>query len=139
MDSRLAKLIRDYQRRVVEAVAMMESAGIARPQSTHDWVAAKDPGRITLPTGFSFYKHGFGCSVDGAEWGVDFDFGEQGQIDGFDAWRLYDFARRRLSDYCFASEEEIRAAVLAAAEADELSFSGYILYYLNEAGRREAG
>jgi hypothetical protein len=139
MDNRLAKLIRDYQRRVADAVAIMESAGISRPKSNLDWTVRKDPGRITLSSGFSFYKHGFGCSVDGPEWGVDFDFGDQGQIDGFDAWRLYDFARRRLSHYGFTSEEDIGSAVRQAADADELSFSGYILYYLTDAGQREAG
>jgi len=136
MDRRLSKLIKDYQRRVADAVAMLEAAGIPRPSSTTAWVEGHDFGRMSLPNGFRAYKHGFGCSVDGPEWGVDFDFGASGQIDGFDAWRLYDFARRRLSDYEFSSEQEIKSAVRLAAEAGDLEFSGYILYYVTDAGRR---
>jgi hypothetical protein len=51
------------------------------------WVESHDFGRMALPNGFEAYKHGFGCSVDGPDWGV------------------------------------------------ELEFSGYILYYVTDAGR----
>lgn len=136
MDRRLSKLIKDYQRRVADAVAMLEAAGIPRPLSNMAWTESDDFGRVSLPNGFSAYKHGVGCSVDGPEWGVDFDFGASGQIDGFDAWRLHDFARRRLREYEFSSEKDIETAVRLAAEAGELAFSGYILYYVTDAGRR---
>jgi hypothetical protein len=136
MDRRLSKLILDYQRRVAEAVKMVEANGIPRPVSNTSWATSHDPGRMSLPGGFTFYKHGFGCSVDGPEWGIDFDFGADGQIDGFDAWRLFAFARRRLSEYGFTSAEEIESAVYLAADAGELEFSGYILYYVTDDGRR---
>jgi hypothetical protein len=136
MDRRLSNLIQEYQRRVADAVAMLETAGIPRPGTNTEWVESHDFGRMSLPNGFEAYKHGFGCSVDGPEWGVDFDFGAQGQIDGFDAWRLYDFARRRLEQYEFSSEKEIETAVRSAADAGDLEFSGYILYYVTNTGRR---
>jgi hypothetical protein len=132
-------LIKDYQARVADAVAMLEAAGVARPSSTTAWVESHDFGRMSLPNGFEACKHGFGCSVDGPEWGVDFDFGASGQIDGFDAWRLWDLARRRLREYQFSSEEDIKSAVRSATEAGDLEFSGYILYYVTEAGRRAVG
>lgn len=50
-----------------------------------------------------YCKQGFGCAVDGPTWSVDFDFGDEGQIDGSDVWRLYAFARKRLADYEFDS------------------------------------
>lgn len=136
MDSRLARLIIDYQAHVAEAVAMLEAEGFARPTSNVEWATRESPYRGILRTGFKYYKHGFGCSVDGPDWGVDFDFGEKGQIDGFDAWRLFAFARARLGTYGFASEKDIEGCVKAAAEADELEFSGYILFYVTAAGRR---
>jgi hypothetical protein len=74
--------------------------------------------------------------VGGPTWGVDFDFGDEGQIDGFDAGRLCLFARKRLPDYGFDSEEDIWLAVKEAADAGELRFSGNILYYVTESGRR---
>jgi hypothetical protein len=51
-------------------------------------------------------------------------------IDGFDAGRLQDFARTRLADYGFESDEDIALAVRRAADAGEQEFSGYLLYYL---------
>lgn len=38
---------------------------------------------------FSF--HGVGCRIEKGETSVDFDFGPNGRIDGFDAWRLHVF------------------------------------------------
>jgi hypothetical protein len=136
MDPRLSTLIGRYQRKVAEAVDMLEGAGIPRPASNAAWNACDVPGRGALPAGFAYYKHGFGCAVDGPAWSVDFDFGDQGQIDGFDAWRLYDFAHTRLLDYGFQSADEIERAMKAALDAGELRFSGYVLYYLTESGRR---
>ena len=135
MDSRLSKLVLDYQAKVAVAVSMLEAAGIPRPSSniewaTRAWEAEAGSARGSLPAGFTYSVHGFGCAVDGPDWGVDFDFGNEGEIDGFDASRLHDFARKRLSQYEFASEKEIDNAIRAAADAGELRFSGYMLYYL---------
>jgi hypothetical protein len=135
MDSRLPKLIGDFQRRVAEAVTMLEAAGVPRPASNMEWATNGVAGRGALANGFAFHKHGFGCAVRGPGWHVDFDFGAEGQIDGFDAWRLYDFAHEHLADYGFKSEEEIKVAIAAAVDAGELKSSGYILYYAtNTAG-----
>jgi len=137
MDENLSKLIRDYQRRVSEAVGMLEANGISRPSSNIQWATNGVKGRGLLPDGFTYYKHGYACAVDGPAWSVDFDFGDAGQIDGFDAWRLFDFARKRLGEYGFESEEEIKSAVELAATAGELVYSGNILYYVTEVGRSD--
>jgi hypothetical protein len=136
MDRRLSKLIDDYQRRVAEAITLLEQAGIRRPVTNIEWEAMDVPGGGSLANGFTYFKHGFGCAVGGPTWGVDFDFGDEGQIDGVDAGRLYFFARKRLPDYGFDSEEDIWLAVKEAADAGELRFSGNILYYVTESGRR---
>lgn len=129
MDTTLLKLIRDYQAKVAEAVQMLEVAGIPRPASTMEWVCNQIAQRGSLPNGFKYFKHGFGCAVAGPDWNVDFDFGERGQIDGFDAWRLFDFAEKNLTTCGFRSLEQIEEAVRVAAQAGSLEFSGYILYY----------
>src|SRR5579863_3535448 len=116
MDSRLAKLIADYQSRVSDAVAMLGEAGIPRPASNTEWAASDAPEQGSLTDGFTYHKHGFGCAVAGPSWGVDFDFGDKGEIDGFDIWRLCAFARERLSEYGFESDEEIELAVRRVAE-----------------------
>ena len=131
MDQRLLQLIRDYQGRVFLAVAMLEAAGIPRPASNTAWATRDFPRRGPMPGGFTFYPHGFGCAVHCPDWIVDFDFGTAGEIDGFDAGRLRDFARKRLAEYGFDSEKDIELSVRRAAESNDLRFSGS-LYYLGE-------
>lgn len=130
MDPRLARLISDYQQRVAAAVRMLEDAGLPRPASAFQW-SAMDASQVgTLPDGFSYFKHGFGCAVDGPIGHVDFDFGLRGQIDGFNPYRLYKFAERRLAQYGFASQGEIESAVEDAHNAGDLAFSDQ--YYVSK-------
>ena len=49
-------------------------------------------GAIDSTTTYSF--HGVGCQVTMGETTVDFDFGPDGTVGGFDAWRLWLFAER---------------------------------------------
>ena len=88
------------------------------------------PSRGDLGGGVCYHKHGYGFAVHARSWHVDFDFGDAGQIDGFDAWRLASFAGGKLAKYGFASVDELRCAFAAAVDACELRYSGYILYYL---------
>lgn len=88
MDTRLARLIADYQAHVAKAVALLERAGLSRPKSNVEWALQRTLPSPDLGDGFVCRKHGYGCFVRGPAWAVDFDFGDVGQIDGFDAWRL---------------------------------------------------
>lgn len=133
MDPRLFKLVRDYQRAVARAVALLNAAGVPRPASNNAWALAQIPPEGDLAEGCHYHKHGYGCAVRAPSWHVDFDFGDTGQIDGFDLWRLQDFADARLAEYGFKSEEELEEAFGAAVAAGDLQYSGYILYYV--AGR----
>lgn len=51
------------------------------------------PFRGQLEGGISYFKHGIGCAVGLATGTVDFDFGDDGEIDGVDLDRLTGFAR----------------------------------------------
>ncbi|MFO0602796.1 MAG: hypothetical protein U0324_06450 [Polyangiales bacterium] len=126
----LAHVIRDYQRVVARVVAMLEAVGIPRPASNTAWAGASVPWRGDLGGGVRYHKHGYGCAAQARSWHVDFDFGDVGQIDGFDAWRLAGFAGGKLAKYGFASVDDLRRAFAAAVDAGELRHSGYILYYL---------
>jgi hypothetical protein len=130
MHAGLAKLVHDYQRAVARAVALLSAAGIPRPDSNGAWAGANVPGRGDLAGGARYYKHGFGCAVRAPSWHVDFDFGDAGEIDGFDPSRLSSFAGSTLAEYGFETENQLKTAFAAAVEADELRFSGYISYYL---------
>jgi hypothetical protein len=57
-----------------------------------------------------YFRHGYGCAVELHTGKVDFDFGEKGEIDGFDLWRLSRLADGRLASFGFGSEKELERA-----------------------------
>jgi hypothetical protein len=131
MDQRLFLLIQDYQSAVARAVQLLEQAGIARPESNIAWACCDMNQSGVLADGVKFYKHGFGCAVHLQDGCVDFDFGANGEITGFDTWRLAGFAEARLMQYGFASEKELEECFQAEVKAGNVIYSGYILHYLN--------
>lgn len=46
--------------------------------------------------GIGFFAHGFGVALQIGSLSIDFDFGRNGEIDGFDSWRLYLHAKDNL-------------------------------------------
>jgi hypothetical protein len=133
MDNHLARLISDYQASVRAAVELMQQSRIPMPDTDADWAATDIPQRGELDGGIPYFKHGYGCAVRLPAGSVDFDFGEHGEIDGFDAWRLVSFAGSRLSEYGFASEASLNECFKAEVAAGSLVYSGYILHYIADA------
>ncbi|WP_426212663.1 DUF6896 domain-containing protein [Massilia sp. TWP1-3-3] len=130
MDSRLSTLISDYQAAVRQAVELMAASGIERPASSTQWGDLDIRQSGELNGQIRYYKHGYGCAVHLPRGLIDFDFGSNGEIDGFDAWRLIGFAGARLCEYGFSSEADLKKVFDAAAQSDDIWFSGYLLYYL---------
>ncbi len=111
----------------------MSALGIRLPASHDEWALYQLPANLNLPSGTRIQKHGYGCRFKNERVYVDFDFGANGEIDGFDCWRLYDFSRGRLSSkYGFESEKELEEEFENACKANALKFSGYILWYLRD-------
>jgi len=132
MSRGLQKLIGDYQAAVRDAVARLEAGGIPRPATDLDWVCNTIAARGTLPDGSSYYKHGIGCAVKYPGGAVDFDFAEDGDISGFNPYRLGGFAGNRLAEYGFESEAEIVTAVKGAVANGDVIYPGMTLYFLAE-------
>ncbi|WP_322846466.1 DUF6896 domain-containing protein [Pseudomonas sp. B33.4] len=61
-------------------------------------------GRVTR--GVKYQLHGIGCRINSSTGSVDFDYGPNGEINGFDTWRLYNFARDRPSKHKKYCDEE---------------------------------
>ena len=135
MDSRLLSLINDYLEAVAKAVGLLSDAGIPRPASNTDWVGTQIPQTGLLPGGVKYFKHGYGVAVHLEDGAVDFDFGDEGQINGFDAWRLKGFSEERPGRYGFHSDEEIDRCFEAAKASGAFVYSGYILHYLRAEAR----
>ncbi|WP_208861844.1 DUF6896 domain-containing protein [Duganella sacchari] len=93
------------------------------------------PGSGVLACGIKYHKHGAGCEVQLDTGKVDFDFGENGEIDGFDLWRLAHFTRDRLPCFGFDSAEQIEKSFDAAIASGELEHSRSGLLYFADATR----
>lgn len=130
MNSNLRCLILAYQSAVCEVLALMQGSGIKQPITNIEWACMDIPQLSKLIGGIPYFKHGFGCKLKLPRGAVDFDFGEQGQINGFDLWRLLDFAGSRLFEYGFSSEAALKQRFEDEVKAGRLVYSGYILYYL---------
>ena len=135
MDTRLRTLIDDYLASVATAARLLADSGFQIPRSNTDWAGNGAVQVGELKGGIKYFKHGYGCRVALPGGEVDFDFGENGEITGFDAWRLASFAESSLQQYGFESEEDLNLVFKSAVASGHLRYSGYILHYLaaNEA------
>ena len=123
MDSRLRTLIGVYQISVARAVKLLfERAGI--PMSRSYWELWRIPGTGQLAEGARYWRHGRGYQVTFPDGAVDFDFGDSGEIDGLDLYKLKCFAVRRQELFGFRSGQEIEDAFQTAVDACELIRSG---------------
>ncbi|WP_420484127.1 DUF6896 domain-containing protein [Burkholderia cepacia] len=107
MSDKFRRLIIEYKNAILESLVVMQRSGIRMPASSYDWVYMEIPMGGELEGGGCYRKHGVGCDVHLPEKSVDFDFGENGEIDGFDAWRLAEFAGMNLRKYGFNTAEEL--------------------------------
>nr|WP_324260171.1 hypothetical protein [Cellvibrio fontiphilus] len=133
MNRKLKALIENYLFAVNEAIELLVASGIELPRSNNEWAASGINQRGELKGRIKYFKHGFGCTVHLPSGSVDFDFGPEGEYNGFDAWRLWGFLQNAKLRSLFESESELRQEFSQAVERGELKYSGYILYFLNEA------
>lgn len=117
MVERLVNLILEYQAKVLEAALLFEKyKGI----NQSDLMYARSNG---LPKdGFldpeqriEYYFHGIGCCVTFPNGSVDWDFGYDGRLNGFDAWRLWVFVEEGTNDFPeFKQKETLDKAFVEA-------------------------
>ena len=61
--------------------------------------------------GLEFSFHGIGCWISDGTFSVDFDFLPDGQIGGFDAWRLHVFSEDNPSAVGSRPQHEVQTAL----------------------------
>src|SRR6185503_20036599 len=112
-------LIREYQGAVQRVVSALR-VGFGR----HDLLTARRRGEIPkngVINGVEFSFHGAGCLGTVEKIEVDFDFGPDGRTDGFDAWRLWNFAKQKPATYPqFQQQEDVEAALGMLARSGEI-------------------
>lgn len=125
--------IRAAQDRGVAAVAEVlgPALGVRRPASNREWVGMSGRcgvNRVRRLDGIEFYAHGYGIELvlDGVT--IDFDWGDRGEPDGFDAWRLWNFVEVNGIAVDCGSLSQVRSWLEEAAALGELTQDS-LLYY----------
>ncbi|MFO0797776.1 MAG: hypothetical protein U0804_09870 [Gemmataceae bacterium] len=116
------------------------------PASADEWVTiCGETGLYNARwvNGVEVYSHGYGIELNFAGLTIDFDWGEFGEPDGFDIWRLYNFARLNPCGVPSPEHADVAGWVEEAAAAGELTRDRsryYGLYYspAHRAGQRHA-
>lgn len=91
----------------------------------------------------TFMFHGVGCTIDTASSSVNFDFGPDGAVGGFDAYRLSRFAKSLPPSHDSAPTEDDFQRCLARLQqqgkviAPRLDPSPYLLYFASECSHNE--
>lgn len=87
----LENLISEYLAHVKEATDLLEES-FGTKNIINLWRSKKIPQRGPVTAGVSYEIHGIGCRVYLSKICIDFDYGPDGRVDGFDPWRLYTYA-----------------------------------------------
>ncbi|HEX8832863.1 MAG TPA: hypothetical protein VF719_01620 [Abditibacteriaceae bacterium] len=133
---RLTALIEEYQSRGQEAVALFTTHKNINPIN---WRQNDLPriGFIDPEKKVKYVFHGIGCCVHPPSGQVDWDFGYGERHDGFDIWRLWNFAEEGTKNFQEFADEQIIKATFADAVAKGLVSQRHIqhhdsLYYFTE-------
>ncbi|WP_051435666.1 DUF6896 domain-containing protein [Shewanella fidelis] len=135
MDDALRLLINQFNEVQLKAVAILESEfGCPRPDSNIDFVTRCAPHIRKMgyeSGGYRIRPHGYGMeiTIDGKT--IDFDFGAAGEINGFDAWRLYHFVKSNKIKTHLKSEEAIQDSITKAISSGSIYKSDSLNHYTN--------
>ncbi|MCL6358776.1 hypothetical protein EXT49_01765 [Pectobacterium polaris] len=129
MNENLYRLIFYFQDAVQVSLKLMHRSGIKMPSSRYGWIESDIPSSGELDGGVKYYKHGAGCRVELNSGSVDFDFGGQGEVGGFNSWWLTYFAGKNLTDYGFRNYDDVADHLNKALDDGELIFPEHDLYY----------
>jgi hypothetical protein len=105
--------------------------GVRLPSTPLEWVCiCGETGlyNVRWVNDVEVYSHGYGIELMFAGLTIDFDWGEFGEPDGFDVWRLWNFARLNRCGMPGIGHAEVRAWVEAAAATGELTKDRHLYY-----------
>ena len=129
MTPELETLIKHFRAAQDAGVATIrDTLKLPFPTSGPDWVhycCAHGLQKITELNGIPIYAHGYGIELKIGDLTIDFDWGANGEPDGFDAWRLYTFTLDNATGVQGTPEEVIRwiDAALANGELERIDYA----------------
>jgi len=131
MNQELARIIKLYQEKVEELFPRLaDHLGAQLPISNREWAAQSYEQRGKTDCGISYFIHGYGVAMKIDDVDVDFDLGAEGQINGIDPWKLWYFLEDSNIKTSFSSSKEVETEVKKEVAAGNMTYSGYMLYYL---------
>ena len=118
MNENLIKIISDFQSKVEIANELLKTH--LNTDEPHNWGPPIEQVGM-LDGKLKYFFHGIGCAVNITETEVvDFDYGSNGRIDGFDHWRLWSFVDDRKNIYPSITSGDIKRWLAEALEAEEI-------------------
>lgn len=132
MNQELERIIGLYQSAVAELFPRLaKHLGTQLPITNNEWAIKPYAQRGTTRCGIQYFIHGYGVALKHQTTEIDFDLGAEGQINGIDPWKLWDFLESNKIKTSFSSSKEIENAVKAEVAQGNMVYSGYMLYYLS--------
>ena len=128
----LYEVIKKYQNSVAELFPKVaKHLQVKLPISNVDWsaIGVKQIGETSC--GIKYFIHGYGIAMNNGNLSVDFDIGDNGEIDGVDSWKLAEFIRKNNIKSSFNDGKNIELAMKEAVSSGHMIYSGYLLYYLS--------
>ena len=131
MNATLDTLIEKFRAAQDIGVATLENdLKIPRPSSGLDWVhycIKNNLSEVEDLRGVGIYTHGYGVELTIGALIIDFDWGDNGEPDGFDAWRLWRFTQSNHPEI-ECSHESIERWLESAHQDGELTKVGDLYF-----------
>lgn len=117
----IEELINAYMEKALEIIERMRSE-FSSQNLLRAWREKRIPISGKLANGEEYMFHGIGCRVDCDGVQIDFDLDGNGELIGFDAWRLFTFA----SSFPFIYAD-LQKHSLVQQEMERLLHQGFIV------------
>ena len=118
MDQELKRVIGLFNSAQAKAVEILENSfGCPRPTTSDDFIFRCIPvirAANYESDGYRIRPHGIGMEININGTTVDFDFGQNGQFNGFDPWRLYEFLQANKIKSSISDEEQMEVLFSSA-------------------------
>ncbi|HEX8286877.1 MAG TPA: hypothetical protein VF556_02720 [Pyrinomonadaceae bacterium] len=118
MVKRLIEMIQEYQASVIEAALLFEKyKDIAQSELARSrFEGFPREGFLDPEQTIEYNFHGIGLCVTFPNRDIDWDFGYDGRLDGFDMWRLWIFATQGTNHFPEFKEKETLEKAFKEAE-----------------------
>lgn len=93
MKTEIELLIAEYLKEVEKVIAVF-STKIGRKDILRAWGEKAIPAKGKISKDVFYELHGIGCYLSYKDYHIDFDFGPNDRIDGFDLYKLKDYAQQ---------------------------------------------